>query len=162
MSLMHNGVASTFSIAYRESFRERESGRVRKGAGAINAFTFGIGCISNAAAAFSSLSLTLPLSRSAALWWLCRCCCVFTYIAYLLKCSQERERERTKLVRGARGRRGAVRIKGALRKELKCNNSCCGHAQSVLYAAFVYLLTYPPPSLYLSLISFAFGMVRIC
>lgn len=27
--------------------------------------------------------------------------------------------------------------KGALRKELKCNNSCCGHAQSALYAAFV-------------------------
>lgn len=60
---MHNGVASTFSIAYRESFRERESGRVSKEAGAINAFTFGIGCISNAAAAFSSL----PLSHSPAL-----------------------------------------------------------------------------------------------
>lgn len=54
-------------------------------------------------------------------------------------------------MRGARGvGRGEVRIKGALRKELKCNNSCCGHAQSVLYAAFVYLLTYLPPAPYTS------------
>lgn len=152
MSLMHNGVASTFSIAYRESFCER--GRVRKGAGAINAFTFGIGCISNAAAAFSSL----PLSHSSALWWLCRCCSVFTYIAYLLKCNQEREDEVS--AGCAREGWGEVRIKGALRKELKCNNSCCGHAQSVLYAAFVYLLTSAPSPR--PFISFAFGMVRIC
>lgn len=46
MSFMHNGVAITFSIAYSGSEEEREKER----AGAINAFTFGIGCISDAAA----------------------------------------------------------------------------------------------------------------